>query len=128
MNIKEVSEQYDISIETLRYYERIGLIPPVHRDQNGYRDYTKQDLRWVYYAKALRRAEIPVETLIEYVKLFQEGEHTREARKQLLIEEEKKLVIKIQQMQEALDYLRTKINNYDGYIKNYEECLKGEEE
>lgn len=79
MTIKEVSELYDISQDTLRYYERIGMIPPVTRTPSGIRDYQESDLGWVELAKCMRSAGLPVEALIEYVRLTQEGDATRRA-------------------------------------------------
>lgn len=123
MNIKEVSEKFGISTETLRYYERIGLIPKVHRNEKGYRDYSEQDQSWVYYVKALRRAGVSIEAIIEYVELVQEGDNTRKLRKQILLNQEKQLEENIENMQKALNYLRTKISSYDDYIMNYEKDL-----
>lgn len=123
MNIKEVSLRFDISIETLRYYECIGLIPKVNRNKKGYRDYTEKDLKWIYYIKALRQAGVSIESMIKYISLFQEGEHTRNQRKEILLAQEKKLEDSIKNIQEALDYLRVKINSYDDYILNYEKKL-----
>lgn len=87
MTIKEVSETYDISADTLRYYERIGMIPEVTRTAGGIRDYQESDLGWVELVICMRKAGLPVEALIEYVKLYQEGDETFEARLQLLSEE-----------------------------------------
>ena len=69
MTIKEVSEKYDIPADTLRYYERIGAIPPVTRTSGGIRNYTEQDIAWVQLAKCMRSAGLPVEVLIEYLQL-----------------------------------------------------------
>ena len=74
MKIMEVSEQYGISSDTLRYYERIGLIPPVHRKDNGIRDYNELDIRRVEFIKCMRSAGLPIEVLIEYVGLVQQGD------------------------------------------------------
>ena len=92
MTIKEVSEQYDISADTLRYYERIGLIPPVPRTQSGIRDYDEASCRWVNLMKCFRKAGVQIEALIEYVALFREGDHTEAARKAILVEEREQLV------------------------------------
>ena len=123
MNIKEVSKKFNISAQTLRYYEEIGLIPKVHRDSKGYRDYSEQDLQWVYYAKALRKAGVSIESMIKYIALVQDGENTRELRREILIEQEEKLANTIKDMQETLDYLRLKIKSYDNYILSYEKQL-----
>ncbi|MGO4275495.1 MerR family transcriptional regulator, partial [Paenibacillus sp. TAF58] len=87
MLIAEVSEKFDLSPDTLRYYERIGLIPRVNRNKSGIRDYTDEDCRWVEYIKCMRGVGLPVEILIEYVGLFQLGDETIDARKELLIEQ-----------------------------------------
>ncbi|GGG08020.1 hypothetical protein GCM10010916_26120 [Paenibacillus abyssi] len=74
MTISEVSTKFDLSQDTLRYYERIGLIPPVNRNKNGIREYTEEDCKWVDFIKCMRQsAGLPVEVLIEYVGLFQQG-------------------------------------------------------
>ena len=123
MKINEVSKLYDISADTLRYYERIGLIPPVTRNESGIRDYSKKDCGWVEFAKCMRNAGLSVESLIEYVSLFQEGDGTRAARKELLIEERAKLIERMAQMQETLDRLNWKIDNYYKVVE-CEEKLK----
>ena len=61
ITIKEVSERYDLSQDTLRYYERVGMIPPVHRTASGIRDYQPDDLGWIELAKCMRGAGLPVE-------------------------------------------------------------------
>lgn len=80
MTIAEVSKKYGLSADTLRYYERIGLIPGVRRKENGIRDYSESDCNWVEFIKCMRAAGIQVEALIEYVALFQQGDDTQEAR------------------------------------------------
>ena len=87
MTIKEVAEKYDISADTLRYYERVGMIPKVTRKANGIRDYQESDLGWVELALCMRSACLPVEVMIEYVKLYKEGDNTSPARLELLQEQ-----------------------------------------
>ena len=65
MTIAEVSKKFDLSQDTLRYYERIGLIPSVNRNKSGNRDYTEEDCRWVEFIKCMRSAGLPIEVLIE---------------------------------------------------------------
>ena len=113
MTIAEVSKQYDIPSDTLRYYERIGLIPSVPRSKSGFRDYDEDSCRWVQFAKCMRNAGIQIEALIEYVALFQQGDATRDARKQILLEQRSQLASRIEELQETLDYLDTKIERYD---------------
>ena len=105
MKIAEVSEQHGISTDTLRYYERIGLIPPVNRNGSGIRDYNELDIRRVEFAKCMRSAGLPVEVLIDYIGLVQQGDQTIEARKEILMEQRELLVARMKQMQETLDIL-----------------------
>jgi DNA-binding transcriptional MerR regulator len=113
MTIAEVSKKFDISQDTLRYYERIGLIPAVNRTSSGIRDYTEESCRWIELAKCMRSAGVPIEALIEYCALTQQGDSTITARKELLLEERKKILVKIEDMQQTLDRLNYKINRYE---------------
>lgn len=114
--IAEISKKYDISQATLRYYEKIGLIPPVPRSKSGIRDYDEKSCGWIELMKCMRSAGIQIEALIEYVKLFQEGEHTAKARKDILVDQRDILEDKIKRMQESLDKLNYKIDRYDTVI------------
>ena len=117
MTIKEVSETYDISADTLRYYERIGMIPEVTRTAGGIRDYQESDLGWVELVICMRKAGLPVEALIEYVKLYQQGDETFEARLQLLSEEREKLEKQKAQIELAVNRLNHKIFKYEEAVK-----------
>jgi DNA-binding transcriptional MerR regulator len=99
MKISEVSEQYDISPDTLRYYERVGLIPTVNRNESGIRDYNQTDMEWVEFIKCMRSSGLPIEVLTEYVELVQEGDHTNEARKRILLKQRDELVRKMKELQ-----------------------------
>ena len=128
MKIMEVSEQYGISSDTLRYYERIGLIPPVNRNGSGIRDYNELDLRRVEFIKCMRSAGLPVEVLIEYVALVQQGDRTIEARKEILIEQRKLLVNRMNEMQKTLDILEHKIEVYEqAVLKKEKQIVQAEE-
>jgi DNA-binding transcriptional MerR regulator len=113
MTITEVSKKYDISQDTLRYYERIGLIPAVNRTKGGMRDYTEESCAWIELAKCMRSAGIPIEALIEYCALTQQGNETIVARKELLVEERTKLLEKMEDMKKTLDKLNYKIDIYE---------------
>ena len=117
MTIKEVSEQYEISQDTLRYYERVGMIPPVTRTAGGIRNYTAEDLRWVELAKCMRSAGLPVEAMIEYVRLFQEGDSTLPARLQLLTDQREVLLEQRKQIDETLNRLNYKISRYEEAVQ-----------
>ena len=113
MTIAEVSKKYDISADTLRYYERIGLIPPVHRTSGGIRDYTEDDCNWVGFAKCMRSAGLTIEALIEYVSLCQQEGDTYAARRDLRTEQRRQLAERIEEMQDTLSRLDHKIEWYD---------------
>jgi len=128
MKISEVSEQYDISSDTLRYYERIGLLPPVNRSESGIRDYNELDLRRVDFIKCMRSAGLPVEVLIEYMGLVQQGDQTIEARKEILVEQRDLLAARMEEMQKTLDRLNYKIDVYEkALLKKEQEMLQVEE-
>lgn len=124
MTITEVSKKYELSADTLRYYERVGLIPEVNRNKSGIRDYTEEDCRWVEFIKCMRNAGLPIEVLIEYVNLFQKGNETIEARKVLLKEQRAQLAQKMEDMQKTLDRLDYKIDRYEKGIVAKENALK----
>jgi DNA-binding transcriptional MerR regulator len=128
MKIAEVSEQYGLSIDTLRYYERVGLIPAVNRNGSGIRDYNELDLRRVEFIKCMRSAGLPVEVLIDYVALVHEGDKTIEARKEILVEQRKLLVERMNEMQKTLDILNHKIEVYEKAVLKKEKEMVQEEE
>lgn len=113
MTIAQVSKKYGISADTLRYYERIGLIPAVPRNKIGHRDYDEEACRWVALMKYMRQAGVQIEALIEYVALFQQGDATLPARKALLIEQRAQLYQRILEMQDSLEQLDRKIAAFD---------------
>lgn len=124
MNITEVSKKYNISQDTLRYYERIGLIPRVNRNKSGIRDYTEEDCNWVEFIKCMRSAGLPIEVLIEYVGLFQQGDETINARKELLVEQQKQLTARMEEMKKTIERLNHKIEIYEKVIVEKEKKLK----
>ena len=117
MTIKEVCEKYGITADTLRYYEKVGVIPTVGRTKGGKRDYSEQDIAWVENAICMRNAGLPVEMLIEYVRLFQEGDGTFQARRDLLAEARKEILGQLSKYQATLDKLNYKISRYDEAIR-----------
>lgn len=123
MKIAEVSEQFGMSVDTLRYYERVGLIPPVNRNESGIRDYSELDLRRVDFIKCMRGAGLPVEVLIEYVALVQQGDRTIEARKEILKEQRALLAARMEEMQKTLDLLDHKLEVYEKAVLTKEKKI-----
>lgn len=117
MTIKEVSEKYGLSQDTLRYYEKKGVIPPVTRTSGGIRNYTEQDIGWVENAVCMRNAGLPVEVIAEYCRLFSMGDSTIGARLELLTEQRKKLIEQKEQLEAEISRLDYKIGRYEIAVK-----------
>ena len=105
MTIAQVSQKYDVSPDTLRYYERIGLSPPVHRSAGGIRDYDAESCGWIELMRCMRSAGVQIEALIEYMALYDQGDSTLEARKTLLEEQRALVERRIAEMQAYKQYL-----------------------
>ena len=123
MTIAEVSRQYDISADTLRYYERIGLIPPVPRNKGGIRDYDQESCGWIELMKCMRSAGVQIEALIKYVDLFQQGDATLDARKALLMDQRDRLMARMADMQASLGHLDRKIERCEQLLLPIEQEL-----
>lgn len=113
MTITQASKKYGLTPDTLRYYERIGLIPPVPRTKSGIRDYDEDSCRWIELMKCMRRAGVQIEALTEYVALFRQGDETADARKNILLEQREQLISRMEDMQQSLDRLNDKIKRYE---------------
>ncbi len=116
MTIAEVSKKYGLSQDTLRYYERIGLLPNVSRTKSKIRFYTDEDCKWIEFIKCMRSAGLTIEVLIEYVELFQQGDKTIESRRKLLVEQREQLKIRMKDMKETLKRLDYKIAQYEKVV------------
>lgn len=120
MTIKEVSEKYDISDDTLRYYEKIGMIPPVTRTAGGIRNYTETDLSWIELVLCMRNAGLPIEAIIEYVRLYRMGDSTFAARLSLLRKQRTALIAQKERIDEMLSRLNYKIARYEVAVETGE--------
>ena len=117
MTIAETSKKYGLTADTLRYYERIGLIPPVPRTKGGVRNYDDASCGWIELVKCMRSAGVQIEALIEYGALCRQGEGTEERRKEILLEQRALLLGRMERMQRSLDRLDYKIANYDQILR-----------
>ncbi len=124
MNISEVSKKYNIPTDTLRYYEKMGLIPSVNRRESGTRDYSEIDIKWVEFIKCMRSAGLPVKVLKEYVDLFMQGAGTSKRRKEILLTQRDELAEKIKELKKTLKILDAKIDIYDTELQRHEKKLK----
>ncbi len=124
MTIGEVSKSYGISIDTLRYYEKVGLIGPIPKNKSGIRDFNEESLRQVEFVKCMRGANLPIEALTRYMQLFKQGESTLEQRRQILVKQKEIVLKQIEELKRAKEKLDAKITLYDNQL--LEKKLKGE--
>ncbi len=128
MTIKEVSEKFDLSQDTLRFYEKKGLIGPVKKTSGGIRDYDEDDLNRIEFVKCMRSAFVPIAVLKKYIDLFEAGDFTKDERVKLLEKQREILKEKLEDMQKAYDRLDKKINlYYDGKLDQYMSVTKKKE-
>jgi DNA-binding transcriptional MerR regulator len=124
MTIAEVCKKVGLTADTLRYYERIGLIPNVNRTAGGIRDYTEYDCGWIEFIKCMRGAGVQVESLVEYVELFRQGDSTAGERKQILVRERSRIARQLVEMQNTLERLDFKIEKYETVLRDAEDELQ----
>lgn len=112
MFIGELSKQTNLSIDTLRYYEKIGLIRRVTRDQGGRRVYDKDQLGWIQFLKVLKATGMPLKQMIEYAEMRQQGQQTTKVRLELLREHFAHIQSQLKQLQTSHDLVEAKIQTY----------------
>ncbi|MBY4955532.1 MerR family transcriptional regulator [Streptococcus suis] len=118
--MKEVAEELGLSHDTIRYYERIGLLQ-VPRDKNGYRQFDQQSIDWLFLVKMLRKSGMSIESLVDYVGLVRQGDSTIAARKAILQEQEERLKEQIAQQESVLEMLSHKVATYDSQLLHFEQ-------
>ena len=123
MTIAEVSKKYGLTQDTIRYYEKIGLIPPVPRNSSGIRNFDERSCGWIEFIKCMRNAGLSIKVLTKYVELFNKGKSTLKERKELLIGQREKLIEKQEDIKKTLDRLNYKIELYDDIISGKERIL-----
>lgn len=126
MTIGEVSKKFKISKDTLRYYEKEGLISPVSK-QNNRREYKENDIESINFILCMRGAGMPIETLKKYINLCRKGDETARERRNILIEQREILSQKIKEMENAYNKLSYKIDfYYQNLLEKEKEIIKGE--
>lgn len=123
MNIKEAARITNLTPTTIRYYERIGVVPTIPRDQHGNRTFDNLQIQWLELSRDLRNAGIHIETIIDYVQLVEEGDDKIQARVNLLNEAREEIENTIADLTETLNHLQYKIDNYDTHLLNIENKL-----
>lgn len=116
MQIAEVCKKYNITADTIRYYEKIGLLPKIPRTKNGIRDFDEESCKWIEFIKCMRNAGMEIEILLEYVNLFKKGKSTVQERRSLLEEQREKLIEKQNNISATIKRLDYKLELYDDII------------
>lgn len=119
MTISDISKKYSLSADTLRYYEKIGIISKVERDVSGRRSYSQKDCNRIEFAICARAAGIAIEPLREYVKMVEAGDSTLRERKVFLIEQRERLEAQIREIEQSLDFLNMKIQHVSEKLESY---------
>jgi DNA-binding transcriptional MerR regulator len=109
LTIQQVSQQTGLSIDTLRYYERIGLLEPIARAQNGHRRYTQHDIAWIDLLIRLRNTGMPRAQMVRFAQLRRQGAATATERRLLLEQHQRSLERQMQELQQHMDALQRKI-------------------
>jgi Predicted transcriptional regulators len=113
MTIKEAAKITGISIDNLRYYERIGLVPEVPRTESGIRNYDEMAISWIEFAMRFKKAGVSLEAIREYIQLALQGLSTKDARLEILLETKAELEKKLKDIQDTLDVVNYKIDTYE---------------
>jgi DNA-binding transcriptional MerR regulator len=112
-SIAQAAARSGLSIDTLRYYERIGLVEPPARDSGGRRDYSDEDLGWLAFLTRLRTTGMPIRMMREYAQLRHRGVGSTARRRQILVEHRAGVRDRIAELRSCLEVLDYKITNYE---------------
>lgn len=112
LTVGQVAELTGLSVHTLRWYERVGLLDDVARDNSGYRRYTTRDLRWLAMFMRLRATGMPVNEMLSYAELARQGNATETQRLELLEAHRDRVLSHIADLHRDLDVINRKIAGY----------------
>ena len=116
MTSGEISQEIGLSADTLRYYEKIGLLPNVPRDNSGKRNYDENFINWIKFIQTLKNSGMSLNDIIEYINLAKYGNNTYQERKNLLIKSKQILLEKMSNLQSMIEKANYQINNYDNIL------------
>ena len=114
--IKDASKKLNISIYTLRYYDKEGLTPFVRKDENGVRKYTEEDLEWIRLLMNLRDIDMPISNIKEYIQLYLQGDKTIDERRDLMCRYTEYIKKKIENTINNLEMAIRKLKQYDSAV------------
>lgn len=112
-SIAQAAQHSGLSIDTLRYYERIGLVEPPDRDAGGRRAYSDEDLRWLTFLTKLRTTGMSIRTMREYARLRHQGPASTGRRRQILVDQRTEVLARIADLENCVSVLDYKIDNYE---------------
>ncbi len=114
LSIQDVAERTGLTVHTLRYYERAGLLPRVNRNDGGHRRYTESDVRFLGFLTRLRSTGMPIHQVRRYAELVREGEATVDARRRMLVAHREAVRRHMDELKDNLRALDLKIELYGG--------------
>lgn len=117
MTIREIAAKTNMSTDTLRYYERIGLLPPVPRNAAGIRNYDEYFVNFINFIKKLKVSGMSLEHIIDYIRLAEMGDATIQERKKLLAEARETLLDKINSLQLVAELADYQLRNYENLLQ-----------
>lgn len=117
MTIREIAAKTNMSTDTLRYYERIGLLPPVPRNAAGIRNYDEYFVNFINFIKKLKASGMSLEHIIDYIRLAEMGDATIQERKKLLAEAHETLLDKINSLQLVAELADYQLRNYENLLQ-----------
>lgn len=112
-SIKEVSERFNVSSHTLRYYEKEGLLPSIHRDDNGIRLYSDVDLEWLHLVCCMRATGMSISYIKNYIDLCHLGENTILERRQIILNQKAIIEAELKKYNDLLKVVNKKLKHYD---------------
>lgn len=112
MKIGELAKRSGLSAYTIRYYERIGLLPYADRSQSGHRDYDASILVWIEFLGRLKTTGMPIRDMLRYAALRERGVGTEAERRKILEQHRERVRAQVAELQACLLVLDTKIDGY----------------
>jgi DNA-binding transcriptional MerR regulator len=112
----QVAEQTGFSLDTLRYYERIGLLDDIARKPGGQRVFTEEDVAWLRILRCLRETGMPIQRMVRYAELARGGDETVAERLEVLREHDREIDEKIAHLRVEQEHIRGKIAYYQGEL------------
>ncbi|MEU8248032.1 MerR family transcriptional regulator [Nonomuraea sp. NPDC048916] len=112
----EVVEETGFTLDTLRYYEKIGLLEPVGRNSAGQRRFSEEDVGWLGMVRCLRDTGMPIAEMLRFAELVRAGDHTIQDRIKLLEEHDRRVEGQIANLAERQRYIHNKISYYRSFL------------